>query len=216
MFIIVSAFLAYGDGDRHKSLSADATAKSARPVKRPKDDKTEIQDLVRKMLDWAETKKSMELVPALTDSKDSLCIGFDRKKLDANLKELKSTNFFTAGFIENYKQIILTLDKKVKNKEFKWSTDELPPFNFANDEDPWCNCQDEPYDKPSPWNLVEVTIVSQDKESGELYWNWGKLKSGTSDDWKDFTYKFKVQKQDGKWKISYLEGFDFRQGTQTI
>jgi len=185
-------------------------------VARPQNDTAEIQNLVRNMLNWAESKKTLRLVPELTDSKDSLCIGFDLKKLDSNLQVLKATNFFSAEFIDNYKQIIVTLDRKVKNNEFKWSTDELPPFNFANDVDPWCDCQDEPYDKPSPWELVEIKVVSLDKEKAEAYWTWGKLRPDADQNWKDFRYKFKVQKEDGKWKVAYLDGFDFKEGTTTI
>lgn len=218
-FIIVLAIAACSNGNKDKA-SAPVTDTGKKPVASaiatPKNDTVEIRELIKKMLNWAETKKSMELVPALTDSKDSLCIGFDLKKLDTNLTELKNTNFFSAGFIENYKQIILTLDKKAKNKEFKWSTDELPPFNFANDVDPWCDCQDVPYDKPSPWGLVLIRVVSLDKEKGELYWTWGEPRAGRTPDWKDFSYKFKVQKEEGRWKISYLQGFDFKEGTHTI
>jgi len=167
------------------------------------------------MLNWAESKNKFDLVPVLTDNKDSLCIGFDLKELDTNLTELKTRNFFSAEFIDNYKQIILTLDKKMKDKAFApWSTNELPPYSFANDSDPWCDCQDEPSD--NPWNKVEVKISSLDNEKGEAYWTWGKLGADVDRSWKGFTYKFKVQKEDGRWKISYLEGFDFKQGTHTI
>jgi len=216
-FIISLALAACSNRNKDKAAApiTDTVAKPiAAAVAKPKNDTAEIQNLVRDMLNWAESKKTLKLVPELTDSKDSLCIGFDLKKLDSNLQVLKATNFFSAEFIDNYKQIILTLDRKVKNKEFKWSTDELPPFNFANDVDPWCDCQDEPSD--NPWNKVEVKINSLDTEKGDAYWTWGKLGSDVDRSWKDFTYKFNVQKEEGKWKISYLQGFDFKEGTHTI
>jgi len=172
-------------------------------------DRLQIQNLIKEMLDWSESKKSIDLVPVLTDSKDSICTGFDLKKLKTNLGILKGTNFFSTQFIDNYEQIILTLSKKMSNKEFgEWSTGELPPFNFANDVDPWCDCQDVPYDTPKPWGLVEVKVINLNSEDGELYWKWGKLSAEVSPDWKDFSYKFKVKRENGKWKISYLEGFD--------
>lgn len=211
--------LACGNGDRHRNTPADTATKPATPtavVAQGKDDKTEIRDLVRNMLNWAESNKTFDFTPALIDKKDSLCIGFDLKKLDTNERVLKATNFFSKEFIDNYRQIILTLDKKARNKEFKWNTYELPPFNFANDSDPWCDCQDYPYDKPSPWDLVEVKVVSLDKEKGELAWTWGKLGADADQSWKDFSYKFKVQKEEGRWQISYLDGFDFKEGTKTI
>jgi hypothetical protein len=191
---------------RIDSIKASIDDKSSKP----NNDKEEIKNLIRNILGWCESKSAIRLVPVLTDSKDSVCTGFDLIALKTNLENLKTTNFFSTDFIDNYYQIILTLDKKMKNKEFsEWSTGELPPFNFANDVDPWCDCQDVPYDTPDARSLVEVHVVNLNKEDGELYWKWGKLGTDVSKDWKDFSYKFKVKKEDGKWKVSYLQGFDF-------
>jgi hypothetical protein len=176
------------------------------------EDKEEIQILIRHVLSWGESKPSFDLIPELTDSKDSLCIGFNLFKVKTNLDILKATGYFSAEFIDNYNQILLTLDKEMKAKQFKpWSTGELPPFNFANDVDPWTDCQDVPYDEPDAYGLVEVYVVNLNKEEGELYWKWGKLGADVDPSWKKFTYKFKVKKEDGRWKVSYLEGFDFKE-----
>jgi len=178
-------------------------------------DKEEIRLLIRNVLIWDESKKAPDLTPVIIDNKDSLCIGFDDEKVKANLEILKSTGYFSAEFIDNYYHILLTLETEMKNKQFApWSTGELPPFNFANDVDPWCDCQDVPYDKPDAYNLVEVHVVSINKQEGELYWTWGQLKPDTDPSWKEFRYKFKVKKEDNKWKISYLEGFDFKQSVK--
>jgi len=170
-------------------------------------DKDEIQDLIRQVLNWRDSKNSIDILPALNDSTDKIYIGFDLNIHKANLNKLCATGFFSAEFIENYNQIILTLDKKIKNKEFNdWLVGELPSFSFANDVDPWCLCQDVPYDKPNPWDLVEVEIINLDNEKGDLTWTWGKS------DWsKNFKYKFRVSKENGKWKIDYLHGFDFKE-----
>ena len=90
---------------------------------------------------------------------------------------MKNTGFFEDEFIANYKKIIQTLDKKIKNKEFEaWNIYQLPTFNFANDVNPWCLCQDVPYDKPNPYDFVIVEIIHFDKDKAELNWKWGKLK----------------------------------------
>ncbi len=175
-------------------------------------DKQEIQNLIRKVLSWSASKNSIDLLPTLTDRKDSIYVGFDLEKLKVNLEKLKETNFFSAGFISNYNQIILTLDKRLKNQEFeKWLVGDLPTFAFANDVDPWCFCQDVPYDKPNPWNLVEVNVISLNNEKGKLYWKWGRLELNAAPDWRDFKYKFGVEKENGKWKVSYLQGFDYKE-----
>lgn len=185
---------------------------SAAIVKKPDTsaDKAEIQGLIRKTLNWAEHKNEIDLLPALTDSKDSSCIGFDKIKLKANLEKLKATGYFSQTFIENYNQIILTLDKKIRGKEFeKWNTYELPTFAFGNDADPWCECQDVPFDKPDPWSLVDIEVISLEGDKGELNWKWGGFTAGANKSWADIKYRFKVEKENGQWKIAYLQGFDF-------
>jgi hypothetical protein len=209
--IIIALFMLGCAGNNKPKPPADSTKAPKLPEasNAKNNDKKEIQSLIRNMLMIGESHW-IDLVPLLTDSKDSLHVGFDLKKLKTNLEELKTTNYFSAEFIDNYNKIILTLDKEMKDRKFSpWSTGELPPFNFANDVDPWCDCQDVPYDKPTPWYLVEVGVINLNNEKGELYWKWGKLGVDVSQDWRDFRYKFKVKKEDGKWKISYLQGFDF-------
>ena len=184
------------------------------------DDKEQIQNLIRQVLNWGESKNSIDLLPLLTNNKDSICIGFDLDKLKLNLDKLRKTNFFGEEFIENYNHIILTLDKKIKSNEFgKWNTNELPAFGFANDINPWCVCQDVPYDKPNPWNLVLIKVITLDNEKGELTWTWGSdnTTSFANSEWsKDFGYKFRVIKENEKWKISYLQGFDYEEGTRKV
>src|SRR5437660_8470856 len=76
-------------------------------------DKEEIQNLIRKVLTWSHSKRSIDLLPVLSDNKDSSCIGFDFDKHKSNLEVLKKTNLFAEEFIENYNQIIRTLDRKI-------------------------------------------------------------------------------------------------------
>jgi hypothetical protein len=160
----------------------------------------EIQKLIRQVLIWSDSKESIELLPALSDSKDSIYIGFDLDKLKANLDKLRQTGFFATEFIENYNQIVRTLDRKLRNKEFEeWLVGDLPTFNFVNDINPWCLCQGF-----SPEDFDDMEIVKIDNKSGELNWKWKKDSS-----WKDF--RFRVVKENNQWKISYMEGFDFKE-----
>lgn len=171
-------------------------------------EKAEIQNLIRQVLNWSYSQKNIDILPVLTGNNDSVYMGFDLKKHKENLVKLSQTNFFSSEFLENYNQIILTLDKKLRNKEFEeWRVGELPTFIFANDVDPWCNCQDIPFDSPNPWDSVEVKAIKLDKEQGELTWR----NPGWSE---DSGNKFRVVKENGKWKIAYMEGFDFKEGTR--
>jgi hypothetical protein len=107
----------------------------------------------------------------------------------------------------------LTLDKGLKNGNYdQWLVGDLPTFIFANDVDPWTICQDVPYDKPNPFDFIEVNIINADK--GEVDWKWGKLELNSDPGWKNFTYRFRVVKENDKWKIAYLTGFDFKESTR--
>jgi len=177
-------------------------------------DKEEIQNLIRQTLKWADSENSIDLLPVLTN-KDGICIGIDLNKHKSNLDKLRATGYFANEFIENYNQIILELDKKLRNNEFEqWSVNELPPFRFANDVDPWTLCQDVPYDNPSPWDYVEIEVIELDNSNAQLVWKWGNLSLNTDSGWKKFSYKFRTVKENGKWKIAYLQGFDFKESTQ--
>ena len=176
-------------------------------------EKEQIQNLIRQALNWADSKKCIDLLPVISDSKDSLYLGFDLELHKRNLDKLHQTNFFTSDFIENYNQIILTLDKGLKNGNYdQWFVGYLPTFNFGSDINPWTLHQDIPYDNPNPFDFLEVKLLNIEK--GEVSWKWGKPELITEPGWKDFEYKFKVVKEDNKWKISYLEGFDFKESTK--
>jgi hypothetical protein len=61
------------------------------------------------------------------------------------------------------------------------------------------------------WDKVEVEVIKLSDNKGDLKWYWGNLDPGTDPSWKDVLYKFSVVKADGKWKISYLQGFDYKE-----
>ncbi len=179
-------------------------------------DKEEVQILIREMLIWADSKECIDLLPVITDSKNSIYVGFDLDKHKQNLEKLKATNFFVTEFIENYNQIILTLDNGLRNGKYEeWLVGDLPTFVFANGVNPWCLCQDIPYDNPNPWSFITIEIIDLDYAKGELNWKWGNLENNSNPNWKEFKYKFRVVKENNQWKIAYLEGFDFEESTKS-
>ena len=159
------------------------------------DDKAEIQKLMQQILTWSESKESIDLEPVSV--KEGVYV-FDMFKLKENLDKLRETGFFSTEFIENYNKIILALESKFRKKEFiDWLEGDLPPFKFANDIDPWCRCQGFSFEQ-----FDEIKIVKIDDKSGEMIWIWKK-----GSDWVDFN--FRVAKESGQWKISYMQGFDY-------
>ncbi|HLO59893.1 MAG TPA: hypothetical protein VK179_14190 [Bacteroidales bacterium] len=174
-----------------------------------KKDEAQIKNLIIQVLEWGDSKNSIGLLPVVTDSKDSVYIGFDLAAHRKNLELLKQTNFFTDEFIENYNQIILTLDKGLRNGEYDtWLVGDLPTFIFANDYSPWWNGQE-------TFTLEQGTIelISSDKNSCEYYFKCGN-KENECEGMENYKMRFKVSKESNKWKISYLEGFEFKESTR--
>src|SRR6185312_4560354 len=174
--------------------------------------KQEIQKLIRNVLLWAEDRKGVPgLLPFVINRQDSTVTGFDLNKLKGVGDSLKTTGYFSNEFIDNYNEIIRVLDRKMKDKKIApFSTGEIPPFGFDTDADPWCSCQDVPYDSPNAYGLGDVHIIELNGETGKLYWTWGSLPKDVPDEWKPVTYKFNVKKEGGTWKISYLQGFEIK------
>ncbi|HVZ25465.1 MAG TPA: hypothetical protein VG842_05410 [Sediminibacterium sp.] len=134
--------------------------------------KTAIRQLIQNALAWSASSKSCDLLPVIDDSKDSIYKGFDLVKHRTNLEVLKNTGFFSTAFIENYNRIIVTLNRKLQNRELgNWHKGELPPFAFANDVDPWTKAQDIPYE--NPWRFITVVPISYAPGAGWFYWKWG-------------------------------------------
>lgn len=168
-------------------------------------DLVEIKKLVISVLKWSDSDNSFIILPVKPDEKDSILM-FDHVLLKKNIDILYKTDFFTKGFISNYENIILTLDRKLKGKEFEfksWLVGDLPIFCFANDINPWY--LDQGY---FSWEWIKIEPIN---ESGDLIWKHGKLSDDSYNDWKNYRYNFSIERVDGKWKISYLEGFDYEQ-----
>ena len=160
----------------------------------------EIQKLIREVLVWGISNESIDLLPTIKNAKENVYIGFDMKRLKENLNKLEQTGFFSKDFIENYNHIIRTIDKKLRNKELEeWHIGDLPTFKFVNGINPWCQCQGF-----SKENVGNVEIIKIDNSSGDLKWQWEK---GSS--WQDFIVR--VVKENNKWKITYMEGFDYKE-----
>jgi hypothetical protein len=162
------------------------------------DDKEQIKNLVKQVYKWQDAEKINEGFYPL--EKDGIYIGLDLNKHKLRLKELAETNYFSDEFLSNYQKIALTIDKKSRSKELEWLAGDIPPF--GSDSNPWCNCQDYPYD--NPWDKIEFHFLSLDNKNATLTWTWG------HSEWsKNFNYKIIASKTNGNWRISYLQGFDF-------
>lgn len=160
-------------------------------------DVAELEKLTRDLYKWIETESSIEdFVPLQKEKTDTIYTKLDLELNEKRVIELINTNFFTKGFIENYKKIVLTIDQKMRNKTLVYYIGNLPPY--GNDANPWCNCQDNPEDYWGKISLKDVKIINN---KATYKWTWGD----------QFEYKVEAEKENGVWKISYLQGFDFNQ-----
>jgi len=166
-----------------------------------KNDKQEIEILVKKLYEWVETKNSNNDFNPLANKKGDKYIGLDLNSHKKRLEELKKTNFFSQQFLDNYNKIALRIDSNLKTKKIEWLEGDLPPF--GNDANPWCNCQDYP---DNYWKTMTINHLKIENDKASFDWTWS---------WKgDFKYKVKTVKENGVWKIASLEGFDFNDFTK--
>jgi hypothetical protein len=155
------------------------------------------------VLSWADSENGIDLLPALTDKDGRIYVGLDLVKHAENLTKLKNTHYFASEFIDNYDQIILAIDKGIRNKEYKeWLVGDLPTFRFANDYNPWWNGQEH-----FPLDLISIETITLSDDTGEFYIRC----AGPCNGMENFRTRFSAIKENNRWQISYLEGFDFKE-----
>ncbi|MES2627500.1 MAG: hypothetical protein V4616_00900, partial [Bacteroidota bacterium] len=106
------------------------------------------------------------------------------------------TNLFSREFMENYQDIALQLDKELKQNPSKYLNEELP--YYGRDANVWCNCQDYPSDI---FERLALKSIKKEKDVASYYWESGE----------DLRYFVKTKRENGHWKIMYLEGLDLKE-----
>ena len=74
---------------------------------------------------------------------------------------------------------------------------------FGSDASPWCDCQDYP---DNYWKIMKIEISDLTLNSATIYWTWPKTATFAENNNK---YLIKLTREDNKWKIAYMDGFDF-------
>lgn len=168
-------------------------------------DKKEISELIRQLYKWEDKSQITIGQTAITDENDEKVVGLDTIKNLEFIDQFRKSNLFSEEFLSNYQKIVTTLDQKFKTNEMEWLAGDMPPF--GNGSNTWCSCQDEPY--VDFWDKIEISFIEINQSKATLTWTWGQS------DWSEnFNYKVKVEKENEKWKISYLQGFDFDEMTK--
>jgi len=184
-------------------LSGQMIAQNPAPQKsKPSASGTELKALretLIKAYKWQETHFAMADYDPVSDSKEEKYIGLDFKIHQKRLKELENSGFFSQEFIKNYAEIGKGIHNRLKSQKEVWLVGNMSPF--GDDSNPWCRCQDYPSDEP--WAKLVVKNLDLKGDTATFYWTWGDTVFS-----KGFAYKVRMQKVDGRWKISYLQGFD--------
>ncbi|ADV50466.1 hypothetical protein Celal_3194 [Cellulophaga algicola DSM 14237] len=180
-----------------------------------KKDSVDIQSLIRKVYKWNKSNIRNYFDIGIEDNDYSVVswssegekaikyIGIGWNEFDSNKNDLEKTDYFSKGFITNYREILKNIDYKVKNGDYEWYKGYLPPFGTGANE--WCHCQDHPDEY---WKTMIIKTIDLKNDSVNLTWDWGK---DTEWDWIDeykTGYPLTVIKESGSWKISYMDGFD--------
>jgi hypothetical protein len=160
-------------------------------------DSIELTNLIRQVYEWHMTKRLNDYPYKYDEQKDSIFIGIDWDKYQKNIELFKQTNFFSRDFLQQHKNIALTLDSSIRNADISWRNinDGIPVWDSGADD--WCNCQDYPDDY---WKILTLDSLIFKKHHVEFKWTWDKKYKGF--------YKVTAVKEDDKWKINSLEGFN--------
>ena len=84
----------YGNNQLTSNLTEKPSTNEKLSSIQKSEGKTEIQNLIREVLKWADSEKAIDLLPVVADINDSVYIGFDLAKLKKNLDNLEETNMF--------------------------------------------------------------------------------------------------------------------------
>lgn len=160
-------------------------------------DSIALQNLTRELYKWENSQKLKDDFVPIKTAKNGMYQGIDLVHHKKRLELFKQSKLFASDFINLYEKIGKTLNLLLEKQQLKWEVGDLPPFgNGANF---WCDCQDTPTD-----DYYKYLVISDLKITDTIatfVWKWDK-------NTKDFSYQIKAKKENGKWKIASLQGFE--------
>jgi hypothetical protein len=158
-------------------------------------DSVEILSLLKNVYRW-HAKNQSNLLDFDVTVKDSFQTGINYETFNKTFSALQQTNYFSTSFLDNYKKIADYVNNKLTTANPKY----LNEINFSfQDADPWTGFQDDFQDF---WDKLKITNYSADKNSASLIW------SVQTNDWTSDKYAVSFTKENSKWRVAYLEGFD--------
>ena len=157
----------------------------------------QINTLVRQLYQWHHTQGRVTDFPLLDD--EEKYTGLNQPAFANRLQQLRDTNLFSTGFINNYAQIGQEIDRRLITGKMDYWVGDMPPY--GNDADPWTNAQDIPSE--TYWQTLRIRNLIIQNNQGSLSWLWPQS-FGEQD------YLIGVVKENNRWRINYMQGFDFK------
>lgn len=157
-----------------------------------KSDSLEITHLVTETYRWYCNNVSQLDFDVI--EKDSFQVGIDSIKLLGIIDKLKESDYFSKNFIDNYEKLGLAADSIMRSGKYYYN--EIN-FNFQS-ADIWTHSQD--FDLKI-WEKLKFTDLNIKGDEASIKWH--------TEEYKDKSV-VKLKKDNGKWKISYLDGIDER------
>lgn len=165
------------------------------------DDSLAITQLLKDMYKWhAKDELTGDFDVYLAHPDDTIYAGIDQEAHSKRIKAIKSSDFFTDKFIDNYDKIASAIDTELKKGTAVYVVGEFPPY--GNESDPWTHSQDSADDY---WKIFTLTDIKYKGENVDCVWSW-----------KDYAYSFKLIKENGTFKIDEMEGFNFKDFTSQL
>jgi hypothetical protein len=190
---VAAGMLLLASCGNHESVNKEEKATVAEAPDAVGQDSIALTKLIRSVYTWQDREgQGGDFDPKEVEG-DSLYRGIDWAAYDNRVKTIKESNYFDQRFLDSYKQIAQYIDTALKSGREEWPKGEYPSFGY--DASPWCNCQDAASD--SAWATLTITNLKIENGQADFSWTWGD----------NFQYKTKATKENGAWKISYLEGF---------
>ncbi len=179
----------------------DITAEATKPLG-TQEDSIALTTLVRNLYKWHEQnpdKVGFNL--KFNSPTDSIFTGIDWQAYNKDSRAWKETGFFSNIFLKMHRSITLSLDSSIHQASAEWRNinDGIPYWDTNADD--WCGCQDSP---DNYWKLITIKKFTKRIDTARFSWTWD-----TIDLPHPFLYEMQAIKENGFWKISYMEGFKY-------
>lgn len=161
-------------------------------------DSTALTTLVRNVYEWHLTLHKKNGFPfKITGTKKDLIAGVDWDAYENEMQELRKTHYFSDYFFAAHQTLARSIDSSIQQTDKKWCNANDGMSIWETGADDWCDCQDYPDDY---WKLLTLNNFKFEKGMVSFYWSWGENN--------EKQYQMKAIKEEGKWKISHMQGFN--------